>query len=147
MSNNGNKQKFEKPSVEEVKKPVENQNKETEKKTEEVVKETPKSEPVKTEEKKDVKPTTPAVEKNEAKVDIQVKTPEVNQDKTNVTEIKVGQKVMLKSETNATVTGQPIPTFAYKNTYVVDKVLPSRVIIKAGTTLSFAVKKEDLVLI
>ena len=143
MSNNGNKQKFTAPSVEEVKSPVEGQKKDVEKA--EAVKETPKSEPVKTEEKKDVKSTTPEAEKTTVKAEPEAETPKVKNGKKDVT-IAVGKKVTLKPNVK-TVTGQPIPAFAFKNVYVVEKVLPNRVIVKAGTTLTYAVKEEDLVLI
>ena len=53
--------------------------------------------------------------------------------------IKVGTIVKLKDSTKTTVTGVEIPQFAYKNTYKVDKVLPGRIILRAGISYTIAV--------
>lgn len=59
--------------------------------------------------------------------------------------VSVGNKVRLKDTATTTVTGTKLPAFAYKNTYKVTKILPSRVIITANT-YTIAVKVSDLVL-
>jgi hypothetical protein len=46
-------------------------------------------------------------------------------------------------ENRRTVTGSVIPSFAFRNQYLVSKILGDRVIIKAGT-LMLAVTKEDI---
>lgn len=59
--------------------------------------------------------------------------------------IKEGITVMLKQSTKTTVTGTIIPDYAYKNIYKVKKVLPRRIIIKAGM-YEIAVSKDDVVI-
>ena len=69
--------------------------------------------------------------------------PEVKVENKPVQDIKVGSLVKIKKTTKTTVTGQELPMFAYRNTYKVTKILPSRVIISAGT-LTIAVSVNDI---
>ena len=69
--------------------------------------------------------------------------PEVKVENKHVQDIKVGSLVKIKKTTKTTVTGQELPMFAYRNTYKVTKILPSRVIISAGT-LTIAVTVNDI---
>lgn len=59
--------------------------------------------------------------------------------------IKVGTTVMLKNSVKTTVTGIPIPSYAYRNVYKVKKILPSRIILKAGV-YEIAVTKDDVII-
>lgn len=59
--------------------------------------------------------------------------------------IKVGTTVMLKNSVKTTVTGTPIPSYAYRNVYKVKKILPSRIILKAGV-YEIAVTKDDVII-
>lgn len=61
--------------------------------------------------------------------------------------IKVGVKCKLKDSVTVTVNNQTIPAFAYRNTYVVSKILRDRILIKAGLTYTLAVKDSDITLI
>lgn len=60
--------------------------------------------------------------------------------------ISVGDIVQLKKTVTETVTGTPIPEFAYKNTYKVDKILSDRVVlVLTGIgTFKLAVKLSDI---
>lgn len=69
--------------------------------------------------------------------------PEVKVENKPVQDVKVGSLVKIKKTTKTTVTGQELPMFAYRNTYKVTKILPSRVIISAGT-LTIAVTVNDI---
>lgn len=101
---------------------------------------------VKTVVKEPVEPVKTAVkvekvEPKESKPNVEAKVP---YEKTVA--ISVGDIVKLKKTVTETVTGTPIPEFAYKNTYKVDKILSDRVVlVLTGIgTFKLAVKFSDI---
>lgn len=103
-----------------------------------------------------VEETTPAVE-----VDVETPTPEVKveepkkdkpvttvtsvapttTEKVATTDVKVGDMVRLKKTAKSVVS--ELPKFAFKNTYKVEKILPSRLVLKAGN-YTIAVTKDSV---
>lgn len=97
---------------------------------------------VKTAVKEPVEPVkVEKVEPKESKPNVEAKVP---YEKTVA--ISVGDIVKLKKTVTETVTGTPIPEFAYKNTYKVDKILSDRVVlVLTGIgTFKLAVKFSDI---
>lgn len=59
--------------------------------------------------------------------------------------IKVGVAVTLNKSATKTITGLSIPSFAYRNSYRITKILPDRIIITAiGGRYAIAVKKTEV---
>lgn len=56
---------------------------------------------------------------------------------------KLGTKVVIKKDVKKSVTGSELPVYAHRLVYKVDKILPSRIIIRCES-LTFAVNEYDL---
>lgn len=90
--------------------------------------------------------STPEPSAHMSEKQVEATKPPVKEDKVSIvsdTDIKIGARVKLKPEVSVTITGLVIPQFAYKNTYTVKKILPSRIIIAAGQ-YQLAVHKNDI---
>lgn len=73
-----------------------------------------------------------------------IKPDEIDKFEIDSSDIKVGDAVIIK-ENAKTVTGQDIPKFAYKNVYVVNKILDDRFVIKCGPSLIYGIAKSDVI--
>ena len=79
--------------------------------------------------------TEPVIEKAPVKAPVTKK---------ETVELKVGTTgLKIKPECKTTVTGKPIPEFAYKNTYVVTAVLDDRIIIGVDRFGKFDIAVHD----
>ena len=61
----------------------------------------------------------------------------------NVPNFRLGQKVMINPDASKDYNGFKLPTFAYRNVYVIKKILNKRVIITSGT-YTLAMKINDI---
>ena len=61
----------------------------------------------------------------------------------NIPTFRLGQKVMINPDAMKDYNGFKLPTFAYRNVYVIKKILNKRVIITSGTYM-LAMKIDDI---
>lgn len=86
------------------------------------------------------------VKKEEVVTPVQPTTPVVDAGQNAEAKIIIGSSVKIKEECKKMVTGASLPPYAYKNIYKVKNVLPTRLVLVAGT-YTVAVTKEDVYLV